>query len=83
MCQSLNVIHVEGYIVDAENVVSWFVLYETVAVLMRVVQDDMVDGYGAGLRYTMGIPFRIDFAINDGFDKTRSYWVYISIGQAF
>ena len=24
----------------------------------------MVDGYGVGLRYTMGIPFRVDFALN-------------------
>ena len=44
---------------------------------------EMIDGFGTGLRYTMGIPFRIDFAFNDGFDKSRDYWFYFSVGQAF
>ena len=37
----------------------------------------MVDGYGAGLRYALGFPLRLDAAFNDGFR------VYFSIGQAF
>ena len=44
---------------------------------------EMIDGFGTGLRYIMGIPFRIDFAFNDGFDKSRDYWFYFSVGQAF
>jgi outer membrane protein assembly factor BamA len=43
----------------------------------------MVDGYGVGVRYTLGIPFRFDFAFNDGFDRSRRMWFYFSIGQAF
>ena len=43
----------------------------------------MVDGYGVGVRYTLGIPFRLDFAFNDGFDRSRRMWFYFSIGQAF
>ena len=40
----------------------------------------MVDGYGMGLRYTMGIPFRFDLGLSRGLKKKR---VYFSIGQAF
>ena len=43
----------------------------------------MVDGYGVGVRYALGIPFRFDFAFNDGFDRSRKMWFYFSIGQAF
>ncbi len=43
----------------------------------------MVDGYGLGLRYTIGIPFRLDLAFNDGFDRRQDYRIYFSIGQAF
>ncbi|MEW6753633.1 MAG: POTRA domain-containing protein [Candidatus Latescibacterota bacterium] len=43
----------------------------------------MVDGYGAGLRYSVGFPFRLDLALNDGFSPNQSYWIYFSIGQAF
>jgi len=40
----------------------------------------MIDGYGAGLRYDMGIPFRLDV----GWSKDpRSPYGYFSIGQAF
>ena len=40
----------------------------------------MVDGYGLGLRYTMGIPFRLDLGSSRGLKEKR---VYFSIGQAF
>lgn len=40
----------------------------------------MVDGYGMGLRYTMGIPFRFDLGLSRGFKDKRYYF---SIGQAF
>ena len=40
----------------------------------------MVDGYGMGLRYTMGIPFRFDLGSSRGFKDKRYYF---SIGQAF
>ena len=40
----------------------------------------MVDGYGLGLRYTMGIPFRFDVGSSRGFKEKRFYF---SIGQAF
>jgi outer membrane protein assembly factor BamA len=40
----------------------------------------MVDGYGAGLRYNLGVPFRLDLAWTDGFHQWR---IYFSIGQAF
>jgi len=43
----------------------------------------MVDGFGGGLRYTFGFPFRLDLAFNDGFDRGRGMWFYFSIGQAF
>jgi outer membrane protein assembly factor BamA len=43
----------------------------------------MVDGYGLGVRYSAGFPFRLDVAFNDGFDPTQTTWVYFSIGQAF
>ncbi len=43
----------------------------------------MVDGYGGGLRYTFGFPFRLDLAFNDGFDQSSGIWFYFSIGQAF
>ena len=43
----------------------------------------MVDGFGVGLRYTMGIPFRADLAFNDGFEKGSGSTFYFSIGQAF
>ncbi len=43
----------------------------------------MVDGYGVGLRYTVGIPFRADFAFDDGAEKESTYIFYFSIGQAF
>lgn len=38
------------------------------------------DGYGAGLRYTIGLPFRLDFGFADSFKDKR---FYLSIGQAF
>ena len=41
---------------------------------------DMVDGYGVGVRYDLGIPFRLDVGWSNGFEE-RS--VYFSIGQAF
>ena len=43
----------------------------------------MVDGYGVGLRYVVGFPFRFDLAFNDGFDKDNRMRFYFSIGQAF
>ena len=43
----------------------------------------MVDGYGVGLRYVLGFPFRLDVAFNDGFDTEQRYRLYFSIGQAF
>lgn len=43
----------------------------------------MVDGFGVGLRYTIGIPFRADLAFNDGFEKGSGSTFYFSIGQAF
>ncbi len=43
----------------------------------------MVDGYGVGLRYVLGFPFRLDVAFNDGFDSEQKYRLYFSIGQAF
>ena len=43
----------------------------------------MVDGYGVGLRYVVGFPFRFDLAFNDGFDKKQRWRIYFSIGQAF
>ena len=43
----------------------------------------MVDGYGVGLRYVLGFPFRLDVAFNDGFDSEQRYRLYFSIGQAF
>ena len=41
---------------------------------------DMVDGYGVGVRYDLGIPFRLDVGWSNGFEE-RS--VYFSVGQAF
>ncbi len=41
----------------------------------------MVDGYGAGLRYTLGIPFRLDFGWSG--DLGARPVIYFSIGQAF
>jgi len=35
------------------------------------------------LRYTVGIPFRADFAFDDGAEKESTYIFYFSIGQAF
>ena len=43
----------------------------------------MVDGFGLGLRYVIGLPFRLDVARNDGFDARQLTRVYFSIGQAF
>ncbi len=43
----------------------------------------MVDGYGVGLRYTLGFPLRLDLAFNDGFDAAQRIRFYFSIGQAF
>ena len=43
----------------------------------------MVDGYGVGVRYTLGFPFRFDVALNDGFDEEDKIRFYFSIGQAF
>ncbi len=43
----------------------------------------MVNGYGVGLRYVLGFPFRFDVAFNDGFDPAQKYRLYFSIGQAF
>ena len=43
----------------------------------------MVDGYGVGLRYSLGFPFRFDVAFNDGFDAETDIRFYFSIGQAF
>ena len=45
--------------------------------------EGMVDGYGVGFRYTVGIPFRADFAFDDGFEEGKGYIFYFSIGQAF
>jgi outer membrane protein assembly factor BamA len=44
---------------------------------------NMVDGYGVGLRYALGFPFRLDLAFNDGFDPKHPMRFYFSIGQAF
>ena len=41
----------------------------------------MVDGYGTGLRYTLGIPFRLDFGWSGGLAAQPV--IYFSIGQAF
>ena len=49
----------------------------------EVVLKHMVDGYGVGLRYTLGFPFRLDVAFNDGFDAKQKIRFYFSIGQAF
>ena len=43
----------------------------------------MVDGYGLGVRYVVGFPFRLDMAFSDGFDKQHDMRIYFSIGQAF
>ena len=43
----------------------------------------MVDGYGVGLRNTLGFPLRLDLAFNDGFDAAQRIRFYFSIGQAF
>jgi len=40
----------------------------------------MKDGYGVGLRYDIGIPFRLDVGWTTGFEAAE---VYFSIGQAF
>ena len=45
--------------------------------------NGMVDGVGFGLRYVYGFPFRLDVAINDGFDLSQRMRFYFSIGQAF
>ena len=42
--------------------------------------SEMIDGYGAGLRYDMGIPFRLDTGWSSDFAERR---IYFSIGQAF
>ena len=49
----------------------------------EVALQRMVDGYGVGLRYTLGFPFRFDIAFNDGFDEAQKIRFYFSIGQAF
>lgn len=41
---------------------------------------DMIDGFGGGLRYSFGIPARLDLGWSRG---TRSPEIYVSIGQAF
>ncbi len=43
----------------------------------------MVDGYGIGLRYVVGFPFRLDIAFSDGFNTEDRFRIYFSIGQAF
>lgn len=55
------------------------VWHESDAVTLR----RMVDGYGVGLRYALGFPFRFDLALNDGFDAGQQIRFYFSIGQAF
>ncbi len=40
----------------------------------------MTDGYGVGLRYTIGFPLRFDLGTDDGFKSKRHYF---SIGRAF
>jgi len=40
----------------------------------------MTDGYGVGVRYDTGIPFRLDYGWSNGFGERR---IYFSIGQAF
>lgn len=47
---------------------------------------NMVSGYGAGLRWDVGIPLRLDLGWSDRPDKPRDWIrpeVYVSIGQAF
>ena len=41
---------------------------------------DLRDGFGVGLRYTIGLPFRLDAGFGRGFEEKR---LYLSIGQAF
>ena len=45
-----------------------------------IAWDTMVDGYGLGLRYTAGIPFRFDVGWDGDFSRREFYF---SIGQAF
>ena len=40
----------------------------------------MVDGYGLGVRYDLGIPLRLDVGWSEDFDQRA---IYFSIGQAF
>lgn len=40
----------------------------------------MTDGYGGGLRWDFGIPFRVDLGFSEGFARRA---LYVSIGQAF
>ena len=42
--------------------------------------SSMVDGYGFGVRYDLGIPLRLDVGWSEGFSKR---FIYFSIGQAF
>ena len=46
----------------------------------KATWSTMVDGYGFGLRYARGIPFRLDVGWSEDFSR-RS--IYFSIGQAF
>jgi outer membrane protein assembly factor BamA len=48
--------------------------------LKEVKTADMRDGYGLGLRYTIGLPFRLDAGFGRGLSEKR---LYLSIGQAF
>ena len=47
--------------------------------------SSMTDGYGVGLRYDMGIPFRLDLGWSEETSTTRldQAKIYFSIGQAF
>ncbi len=47
----------------------------------QVSWSGMKDGYGVGLRYTLGIPFRLDLAWSGGLATYPG--IYFSIGQAF
>ena len=47
-----------------------------------VAWADMEDGYGLGLRYIKGIPFRLDLAWSGQTRRARPLF-YLSIGQAF
>ncbi len=51
----------------------------------KATWSSMTDGYGVGLRYDMGIPFRLDLGWSEETSTTRlnEAKIYFSIGQAF